>query len=106
MVITDAPCHGEKYYDNVSDDFPDRTIEEELDMIIKSKIFLIGIELPTVRGSNEKVYTKKMFEYFKQYFELKSRLDRIEIMEYNKDNKDNMFIRFTALLTQAAESMT
>lgn len=35
MVITDAPCHGEKYYENVSDDFPDKTIEEELDMMIK-----------------------------------------------------------------------
>ena len=51
MVITDAPCHGAKYYDNVSDNFTDRTIEEELDMIIKSKIFLIGIELPSINGS-------------------------------------------------------
>ena len=46
MVITDGPCHGNKYHYDVSDDFPDRTIEEELDMVIKSKIFLIGIELP------------------------------------------------------------
>ena len=35
MVITDAPCHGEKYYDSVSDEYPEKTIEDELDMLIK-----------------------------------------------------------------------
>ena len=35
MLVTDAPCHGEKYDDNVSDDYPDKKIEEELNMIIK-----------------------------------------------------------------------
>ncbi|KAM3135091.1 hypothetical protein pb186bvf_012737 [Paramecium bursaria] len=106
MVITDAPCHGAKYYENVSDDFADRTIEEELDMIIKQKIYFIGINLPSGKGSYEKVYTKKMFEYFIQYFAQKFCLDKIDIMDYNKDNNDNMFKRFTAILKQAAEAMT
>ena len=61
MVITDGPCHGNKYYDNISDEYPDRTIEEELDMIIKSKIFLIGIELPSKFKNYKVIYTKRMF---------------------------------------------
>ena len=35
MVITDAPSHGSKYHDDISDKYPNNTIEEELDLIIK-----------------------------------------------------------------------
>ena len=47
MLVTDAPCHGKNYHNNVSDDYPERTIEEELDLLMKQKIFLICIILPS-----------------------------------------------------------
>ena len=46
MLVTDAPCHGKKYSNNVSDELPDRTIEAELDLLLIQKIYLICINLP------------------------------------------------------------
>ena len=31
MILTDAPCHGFKYNQDVNDKFPDDIIEEQLD---------------------------------------------------------------------------
>ena len=31
MIITDAPCHGFKYNQDVNDKFPNDVIEEQLD---------------------------------------------------------------------------
>lgn len=62
--------------------------------------------MPTSKGAYQKLYTKKMFDYFKKYFESKRCLDKIEIMDYDGENNENMFNRFTSLLKQAAESLT
>ena len=68
MLVTDAPCHGAKYCENVSDDFPDRTIEAELDLLMEKKIYLICIILPS-QNYKGKVYTESMFKYFRYYYD-------------------------------------
>ena len=45
ILITDAPCHGEKYHEPMNDYHKDSDITETLHNIVKNGIILIGFNL-------------------------------------------------------------
>ncbi|KAM3135092.1 hypothetical protein pb186bvf_012738 [Paramecium bursaria] len=104
MLVTDAPCHGKNYHNNVSDDYPERTIEEELDLLMNQKIFLICIILPP--QNKGQVYTENMFKYFRYYYDQKGFRDKITVIDCQNMKLQDLQLTFTQSLKEASLTIT
>ncbi|KAM3134768.1 hypothetical protein pb186bvf_013093 [Paramecium bursaria] len=90
IIFTDAPCHGQKYNQGVSDKFPQEDMVDQLDKIIAQKINLICVGF-----KREHNLTKQMFKEFRKYLYSKDykKIQRYAV-DVNCQNKTQDFIQF------------
>lgn len=90
ILVTDAPCHGGKYHQNVNDYYLDEPIEDALDMIIENNINLLILKI------NNR--TDTMIRYFEDYFTRKDCAENILVLSLEDTEGSDLSEKFSNII--------
>ena len=63
ILVADAPTHGKKYNNGISDNYPDEELEDALELLIKNDIRLVVLQVTKS--------TSKMIEEMKKFYSVR-----------------------------------
>jgi myosin protein heavy chain len=90
ILVTDAPCHGRKYHQNVNDYYLDEPIEDALDMIIENNMNLLILKI------NNR--TDTMIRYFEDYFIKKNSAENILVLSLEDTEGSDLSEKFSNII--------